>query len=129
MSPKTKHFSVVFADVDFFKRINDTLGHEQGDEVLRQVAKTLASHIRSTDLIVRWGGEEFLILNTGGHSESSKKMAENLRKQVESLPIGVTCSFGIAAIHHGNLDDAICRADSALYRAKHSGRNRVEVDG
>ncbi|HOP63925.1 MAG TPA: diguanylate cyclase [Spirochaetota bacterium] len=122
--------SIIFFDIDHFKRINDTYGHNTGDDVLRGLAGLISKTIRRTDIFARWGGEEFLILLESTSIENAARMAEKLRKTImgHNFPEvkTVTCSFGVTAYATGEKgDDLISRADSALYKAKESGRNRV----
>ncbi|MFP5393562.1 MAG: GGDEF domain-containing protein [Gammaproteobacteria bacterium] len=122
--------SVVFIDLDHFKRVNDTHGHAAGDEVLRTFAMSVQSTIRSTDKLVRWGGEEFLIVCLGTAGTEALALAEKLRAtmQNQAWPCGLqmTASFGVTALQPGeDIGEAIKRADGALYRAKESGRNCV----
>jgi len=125
-------FGVILLDIDHFKQINDRHGHQTGDRVLVEFGRILADCCRATDMVGRWGGEEFLIICPETNAEGLAVLAENLRKAVETheFPdVGPqTASFGIASIRAG--EDAmalISRADSALYRAKESGRNKVIV--
>jgi diguanylate cyclase (GGDEF)-like protein/PAS domain S-box-containing protein len=122
--------SLVFFDIDHFKNINDTYGHNIGDEVLKALASLTSSTIRSLDVFARWGGEEFLILIESTTLENAARMAEKLRKVIMEYDFPevktVTCSFGVTSFYHGETGEAfISRADSALYRAKEGGRNRV----
>lgn len=124
--------SLVMADIDHFKSINDSYGHQVGDQVLRDVADALRSSIRLSDLPGRWGGEEFMIIAPQTIQTSARTLAEKLRKVIElrSFPHGepVTVSFGVAEMKaRDTLESLIRRADEALYAAKHHGRNRVEV--
>ncbi|WP_028454265.1 GGDEF domain-containing protein [Chitinilyticum litopenaei] len=123
---------VVFADIDHFKQINDTYGHDVGDRVLQQFAATLQSGIRSSDYLVRWGGEEFVLFFPQISLDGAELVAEKLRKSLHQAgwPLGmtVTASFGVAVCQGEALDAAICRADAALYRAKRGGRDRVVLD-
>ena len=123
--------SIILMDIDYFKKINDTYGHQAGDEVLKTVSAILTDNLRQIDVIGRWGGEEFLIICPETDLECACGIAEKLRKTVEShdfgLDIAVTCSFGAAAIASNENDsDFIQKADDALYMAKENGRNRVE---
>jgi diguanylate cyclase (GGDEF)-like protein len=122
----------VLYDVDRFKSINDTYGHQLGDNVLIELSKLVAGNIRSIDVLARWGGEEFAIMFPGSDGEMASQAAEKLRAAIEQIAIDgietVTCSFGIA--EYADSDTAlslIARADRALYRAKVNGRNRVEL--
>jgi diguanylate cyclase (GGDEF)-like protein len=135
MSRSVRHetsLSLVLFDVDNFKTVNDTRGHQTGDKVLIQLSRFVASLLRNTDLLARWGGEEFVILAAGSDGEMAYQAAEKLRNAIEQVKfddIGtVTCSFGVAQYVYGDSEDTlISRADDALYRAKLSGRNRVEL--
>jgi diguanylate cyclase (GGDEF)-like protein len=124
--------SLVLFDIDNFKKINDTYGHPVGDQVLIQLSQFVPNLIRSTDLLARWGGEEFLILAPGSDGPMAFQAAEKLREAVGSLMFHqvrlVTCSFGVAQYAPGETAaDLIARADAALYRAKTSGRNQVKL--
>jgi diguanylate cyclase (GGDEF)-like protein len=123
--------SLILLDIDNFKQINDTLGHQVGDKVLVELARLLSGMIREQDVFARWGGEEFAILASSYDAEGIEKFAEKLRHAVEthSFPgVGrVTCSFGLAARRRReSVESLFRRVDAALYRAKENGRNRVE---
>ena len=121
-------FSLMLLDIDHFKLYNDSHGHGQGDRILIQVADVLRDSIRSTDLAVRYGGEEFLLLISDSKADAAFELAERIRLQIAG-EIGVTISIGIADYRvNDSLDTQILRADTALYKAKHAGRNRVEVE-
>ncbi len=128
-------FSLLLCDIDHFKKVNDRHGHQAGDEVLKKVAKLLASTLRQSDFIARYGGEEFVVLLPGTRTNHAAAVGEKLRQRVTGATIdlgtttlGVTISCG-----HATLDQASAppdtplfeRADAALYSAKYSGRNRV----
>jgi diguanylate cyclase (GGDEF)-like protein len=127
--------SVVMADIDFFKKINDQYGHAAGDEVLRQVGACIQHQARSNDVPIRFGGEEFMVLITAP-CHLAQLFAERLRLAVEKLKFEfqgqnhqVTISLGLAGYRIGeSLDALIARADGALYTSKNSGRNRTTVD-
>jgi diguanylate cyclase (GGDEF)-like protein len=126
-------FAVMFVDIDHFKRINDGHGHSVGDAVLRHFAAMVKLEIRATDILVRWGGEEFLIVCPGTDLVDAHALGEKLRSCVTREPwpaaLNVTASFGITKTHAGeHFGDAIDRADKALYRAKENGRNRIELE-
>ncbi|BBP47015.1 hypothetical protein THMIRHAS_23880 [Thiosulfatimonas sediminis] len=123
-----KKTGLLMLDIDHFKQVNDQFGHAKGDEVLRQLCALLKNNLRESDLLVRWGGEEFLIVMAVEDVISLNRVAEELRLNVEkhlhSLPKGITCSFGgtlIDGLH--DIDTAIERADSGLYHVKAHGRN------
>lgn len=129
-----KGFSIALCDVDYFKKFNDTYGHNFGDEVLVSVAQTLKSGLRATDEIARWGGEEFLILFRETNLENSAMVAERLRSAVENLelsfegrPVKLTITLGVSACVSENVsvDRCINDADMALYEGKKQGRNCV----
>lgn len=121
------HLSILFVDIDHFKQINDTRGHDAGDQILAKVAEVLAKNLRETDFAARWGGEEFIIVAQGIALESAVLLAEKLRQLVMKLPDNVTCSFGVATLRGGgSIQETIELADKALYKAKENGRNRVE---
>ncbi len=129
--------SVAMADVDLFKRVNDSYGHAIGDEVLKHVAHVLGSAVRLGDAVVRWGGEEFLLVLPRVDLQTAWNIAERARASVEAsaataagVPIRVTLSVGVAEWRDGEPRDALIqRADEALYAAKERGRNRVELSG
>jgi two-component system, cell cycle response regulator len=127
--------SVILADVDHFKRINDKYGHDVGDAVLRRVGAVLAEGARSGDILARVGGEEFLAINVNADLQSATACAERLRVLVEEIDLSsfglnspLTMSFGVAqaALEMDSSDDLIKAADEALYAAKAAGRNRVQ---
>ena len=129
--------SIIMADLDGFKQINDTYGHQAGDAVLREVARRMHASLRSYDAIGRYGGEEFLIVLPRCDISQAMDLAERVRAQVsrEAMDISqgyvqVTSSIGVAAsggASEVDTDSLIHAADKALYRAKHKGRNRVEL--
>jgi diguanylate cyclase (GGDEF)-like protein len=122
---------VIAADLDHFKRINDTRGHTVGDTVLKDVAYLLRKQLRAFDLAYRLGGEEFLVLVPGSDLAQTAELAERLREAVcaeDVVGVHVTMSFGVAASasrERFDYDDVFARADEALYRAKDAGRNKV----
>lgn len=128
--------TVLMIDIDRFKSINDTHGHDGGDIVLRAVAESLADHIRTDDVVARFGGEEFVVLLPGADLTDATSRAEALRAAIDGLTVEVepgliahvTISIGVAEFD-GSLDEALHRADAALYVAKDNGRNQVVSDG
>jgi diguanylate cyclase (GGDEF)-like protein len=117
-------------DIDRFKRVNDSFGHLTGDHVLRTLAAIAMEHIRDSDYLVRWGGEEFLVVSPDTGLEKATMVAERLRKVMGEHSFEymgpVTASFGVAEYREGETKDSfILRADAAMYSAKKS-RNRVE---
>jgi two-component system, cell cycle response regulator len=126
--------SLAIVDVDHFKQINDTRGHDTGDAVLRDVAKTIANRTRQTDFAARVGGEEFAILLPETALFDALQFGEKLRASVAAEPIldqRVTVSIGIASFPHSHVPgtaELFRAADQALYRAKVNGRNRVEIE-
>jgi diguanylate cyclase (GGDEF)-like protein len=129
--------AVAMIDIDHFKDINDTFGHNQGDTVLRQVAGVLLHNVRASDLPVRLGGEEFAVFVIGQALDKVRYLAERIRQQVAELSFAVpledrqvTISIGVAVRHQQeSLMNFIQRADMALYVAKERGRNQVQVAG
>jgi diguanylate cyclase (GGDEF)-like protein len=131
----TRHgliFSVIMVDIDHFKRLNDEFGHLLGDEVLRQASAILSQQLRKSDILSRYGGEEFAIITPETDLESALAVADKLRRVVESwhfpgVPRPVTISAGVAEFpaQGGTRDDLVKSADEALYAAKQSGRNRI----
>jgi diguanylate cyclase (GGDEF)-like protein len=128
--------SLILLDIDHFKKINDQYGHAAGDCVLSEVAGILKRYQRTSDLVSRWGGEEFLVTLPKTTLENSVVTAERIRVGLEShqfivadQKLDVTASFGVASLlPNESLDELIKRADNALYAAKRNGRNRVESD-
>jgi diguanylate cyclase (GGDEF)-like protein len=130
-------FTLVLADLDDFKTVNDIHGHPVGDDVLREFASVLRATLRESDLAGRWGGEEFLLLLSGTDVTGGAQLAERVRAALAARSflgrdgevVFVTCSFGVAQ-HRGGGDerDLFAAADRALYRAKREGKNRVETD-
>lgn len=125
-----KPLSLIFTDIDKFKLINDTYGHNVGDEVLQVFAHAIKSNLRQSDLFVRWGGEEFVILTVDTDASDAAKLAENLRKIIMEIKVPpverITCSFGVAQIKEEESFEELCeRADQAVYQAKNDGRNQV----
>lgn len=129
--------SIIMTDIDFFKRINDTHGHQAGDRVLQHFSEQLTGSLRTYDFVGRFGGEEFIICLPGTDRPEARMIADRIHKHVSnetlSLPVGgqrvhVTASFGVATFHpamYEDIESVIKRADDALYQAKSSGRNRV----
>ena len=129
---------VVMADLDLFKNVNDTYGHDAGDTVLKSFAEILKAHTRQSDICSRLGGEEFLVMLSHTDKEGTKTAVERIRKQFESTKftfgnttITATASFGVAGFRGTkppDLNALVARADTALYAAKHKGRNRIEFE-
>ncbi|MDG6773816.1 diguanylate cyclase [Thiomicrorhabdus sp. ZW0627] len=128
-----KLVGLILFDIDHFKNINDTYGHNRGDQVLEALAKLIQTHVRDTDRLIRWGGEEFLLLFPTDSLESVEAFANKLREQIEQKPmakLALTCSFGGTVVQQDEkLKQAISRADKALYYAKEHGRNMTKVEG
>lgn len=131
-------FAVLLVDIDFFKKVNDTYGHAAGDEVIRVIGETLTSHVRPSDKVSRFGGEEFVVLLRETGREGIITVAQQLRRAVETSrtiyrdqTLAITISVGGALVTNDDRDirDVLERADSALYEAKAAGRNRVIVAG
>ncbi len=129
--------SVVMADIDHFKQVNDQYGHLAGDVVLAGVSDLLRRHVRATDVAARFGGEEFILIQPRNDAGGASVMAERLRAEVERASfdfegetIQVTLSLGIAQFHPEmeTPQDLVAVADRALYRAKDEGRNRVAIE-
>jgi diguanylate cyclase (GGDEF)-like protein len=125
--------SLVMADLDHFKSINDQYGHITGDHVLASVAAVFQSHLRTYDLAARYGGEEFVLLLPATSAEGAMVVAERMRKALADItvpdcPRQITMSLGVATWMPGETPEQfVARADAALYKAKNAGRNRVEV--
>ncbi|MES1928067.1 diguanylate cyclase [Salinisphaera dokdonensis CL-ES53] len=130
--------ALLFIDIDHFKRVNDTYGHQTGDEILRQVTRALASQLGDDDLLCRYGGEEFAVLIRGSDAARPRALAEQIRRYVERTSIDagaakslhVTISIGVACApdaRDAGIYQLIDQADRALYLAKHEGRNRIRA--
>jgi diguanylate cyclase (GGDEF)-like protein len=123
--------SLLLLDVDHFKKINDTKGHLEGDRILKGLADVLKSKMRPSDLLARWGGEEFVVVLPDTKLDSAKDFAERLRTHVEQntiVGVNVSVSIGITQLTAtDNIDALLSRADKALYQAKSNGRNRIEA--
>ncbi len=132
--------AVALADVDHFKSVNDRFGHEVGDRVLRDVARTLDRTLRMEDFVARWGGEEFLLVLPNQDAAHARAALERVRERLADLDFhsdagtrfGVTVSFGLATAPAPGVDSParlVAAADAALYRAKEHGRDRIEISG
>ncbi len=126
-------FSIIMIDIDYFKLVNDTWGHQVGDDVLKEFARIIKDNIRQSDVVGRWGGEEFLILSSYTDIDAAMELAEKLRELVFLFKFSIaehkTASFGVSSYHPGDDEKTMVkRADDALYRSKERGRNRVEAE-
>ncbi len=133
MQQSHNDLSIILLDIDFFKHINDTYGHNMGDQVLIQVTHVLLRSLRNIDIVCRWGGEEFIVLLPSASLANAFVIAEKLRISIETIKIdtasSVTASFGVSQVlESDDMRDTIYRADKALYLAKHSGRNCVKTE-
>jgi len=123
--------SMIMIDLDHFKKVNDTFGHSQGDQVLKSFADLLREIIRTEDVAARWGGEEFIIILPHTTCDAAAALAERIRAAFEhhpdhDVPIDLSASFGVVQLQEDEDHDTLLRrADDALYRAKHLGRNQV----
>jgi diguanylate cyclase (GGDEF)-like protein len=125
-------FSIALMDIDHFKVINDTYGHNEGDEVLRIMTNAINCNLRKSDVFARWGGEEFILLMPETNLSGAKIAAEKVRELVSCQNYGivgkVTVSVGVAvAGNDETLEHLVARADEKLYLAKENGRNRTEI--
>ena len=125
-------FALVMIDLDYFKRVNDTYGHQAGDMVLRETGRVIGKHLSGRQFMARWGGEEFVLVLPGLHKHGAKMLAEAARQDLYQHVFdqvgGLTASFGVAAWAEGDdLEAVMKRADAALYAAKRQGRNGVRV--
>jgi diguanylate cyclase (GGDEF)-like protein len=127
-------FCLILFDIDYFKKVNDSYGHDVGDIVLQKISNNIQEELRPFDYLGRWGGEEFLIILPRTEMYVGFDLAEVLRKKLASTPIEVnsvnlqlTASFGVASCWDGDYASAFKRVDDALYQAKHSGRNRTVI--
>jgi diguanylate cyclase (GGDEF)-like protein len=125
--------SLLVIDIDDFKIINDTYGHDFGDKVIQEVAKTIKAYIGSQDIVARWGGEEYLVLLTSHYDaqrleETAETILEKISKQIisyqnVSISVTVTCG-GVIRKHTESFSQLFIKADEALYQGKHEGKNR-----
>lgn len=127
-----KPLSLVMYDIDFFKRVNDTFGHDAGDTVLQAVTGLVKENIRTVDVVARWGGEEFMVLTPQSNLAAARSMAEKLRQTIAQYRFDkvdkITVSFGVTEfVLEDDFNSLLKRADDALYQAKERGRNRVET--
>ncbi|MEK7394941.1 MAG: GGDEF domain-containing protein [Fibrobacterota bacterium] len=131
LDPTNPVIGVLMIDLDHFKTVNDTLGHDAGDEILRILSKILLDEMRPKNLAARWGGEEFILLFPGISKPRLQPVAEKIRSRIEADlhydGMRITASIGIAHGDAADFEILAKRADEALYRAKEGGRNRVEV--
>jgi len=124
------YLAIAVLDIDHFKKVNDTYGHDVGDTVLQTFARSVQKHSRSDDKLIRWGGEEFLLLLRVTSEDGAKKALEHIRTMIEKerffIAGTITCSIGVTIYQDSeDIKDSFKRADKALYRAKGGGRNRV----
>jgi diguanylate cyclase (GGDEF)-like protein len=127
-------FSVVIIDLDFFKQINDSQGHAFGDQVLQAFAAEAVATVRASDLMARWGGEEFLVLLPDTHAAQAAMIIQRLLTRMPTIPHAsappLTFSAGVTESRRDEtVEDAVARADAAMYEAKESGRNTVRLKG
>jgi diguanylate cyclase len=126
-------FSIIFLDIDDFKKLNDTYGHAFGDIALKEVAAAVRRTVRDHDILGRLGGEEFVVALSGANREVAQSVAERIRQNIENIPLAhdgvpvtVTASIGVAARkEHGHFHDLVEEADQAMYQAKQTGKNKV----
>lgn len=119
--------SYLFCDIDHFKKVNDELGHDAGDAILKKVAKILGNSIRESDIVCRWGGEEMVISLLGADEKEAAEKAEELRRKVKE-GTEVSLSIGVSAFEEGaSFSELINRGDRAMYMAKEEGRDRVKT--
>ena len=134
-SQTKNYFCLLVLDIDHFKKFNDTYGHKAGDRVLKSVAASVQDSLRASDLVFRYGGEEFVVILNGTQGDNAFKLAEKIRKGVEKeyfidkeKKLKVTISLGVACVTEGETElELFERADKAMYVAKRKGRNRVEL--
>jgi len=130
------HLSVIFFDIDHFKAINDTYGHDCGDIALSSAANCIKEAVRGSDIVFRYGGEEFVILLNDTNIDGAKLMAERIRQSIENHTIAygmetikLTASLGVSCLKGNDTPDTIIqRADAAMYQAKQNGRNQIQTE-
>ena len=123
--------SLIFFDIDFFKKVNDSYGHKVGDMVLSKLCDIVSRSVRKSDIFGRWGGEEFLIILPETTEDEAISLAEKLRQKIEKHTFdkvkNITCSFGVTNYKNGdNPETIMMRVDKQLYKAKQNGRNKIE---
>lgn len=133
MVQRHNQMSVIMLDIDNFKKVNDTYGHNIGDKVIVQTAHSLLRNLRNIDIVCRWGGEEFVALLPTASLQTAQELAQKIRKHIADLDVeivgDISASFGVAEIREGeDMVDVIARADEALYLAKNSGKNCVKSE-
>ncbi len=135
-SIKATYGAILMCDIDHFKRINDTYGHDVGDYTIQEVSKCIRNNLRKNDIAVRWGGEEFFVFLAETTSDNAYIVSEKLRESIENIAIRydkhievhVTMSIGISTVSDGiSLEDAIRNADNAMYQSKADGRNKSTI--
>jgi diguanylate cyclase (GGDEF)-like protein len=133
-SRMNKPFTIIMGDIDNFKNLNDTFGHDAGDYVLQTIGIILKNQVRGIDCPSRWGGEEFLIILVDTDIEGGQRVSERIRRKIENTDFKyketrfpVTMTFGLSVFQSNdeNIDASIKRADKALYEGKRQGKNRV----
>ncbi|MFT7860860.1 MAG: GGDEF domain-containing protein [Sulfurimonas sp.] len=125
--------SIIFFDIDHFKRINDNFGHDVGDTVLKELSALIKTHIRESDIFARWGGEEFVVLLPNTPLKDAVLLGEKLQKAIKSYKFTqvekLTCSFGVTQLQaQEDANEFFKRADMLLYRAKEEGRDKIVSD-
>ena len=133
---KTGKYSVIMADIDDFKKINDTYGHDQGDKVLVSLSEIFRENVRNSDIVCRWGGEEILVILMKCGLKDAQKIAEKIRNainsenliQIDGTDAKVTMTFGIAYADHVGGQDVIKAADHNLYQGKNNGKNCIVAE-
>jgi len=133
---KTGRYSVIMADIDDFKKINDTYGHDEGDNVLVNLAEIFRENVRNSDIVCRWGGEEILVILMKCSLDDAQRIAEKIRNainsenliQIDGTGVKVTMTFGIAYADHRGGQDIIKAADHNLYQGKNNGKNCVVAE-
>lgn len=132
-----KSFAILMGDIDNFKKVNDTYGHDAGDHVLSSIASIIISTIRKQDIVARWGGEEFLLLLPETNLEGGKMIAEKLRMNIKnktiyyknySMKVTITIGVSVYSLKH-TIEDSIKEADEAMYRGKIRNKNCVVISG
>jgi diguanylate cyclase (GGDEF)-like protein len=128
-------YGILMIDIDFFKRVNDSFGHDTGDVTLTAVAKSILESTRGADIVSRFGGEEFVVLLKKIDSEGLSRVAENIRNNVERCKIGVASTGGLSVtvsiggcLNKVDIMASIKEADRLLYLSKDNGRNRVTIE-